>query len=548
LTLGAIVLVLLAVVAAAGLIKGPQSTAAQTQTASASAPPVAVRSTGVSSESPAASPPAPSPSISSQPTSDPTSTPAPTPTPTQRPNAGAVVDMPFVPVVGFWSAQTTVSPDEIRAAAAGNTAKFGKLIVPADDAAAIAQALGTHAALDTGSVRDIEAALKTGRLGILRATDVTARVHALSIGDASLFGNDRVNALTDWPLVAPVQSETEWDLAASWTLVAAGDIMGDRGVAKQWRPSLGGKGGDYLFDGGSSRTNGTKCCSPFGYPIWKTQRTGNAGALRELVSGADVAAANLETAVLVNAPFHSAGLKFTTDASLMDSIDKAGFDFLSLGNNHIRNGGDKGVLTAVSELDARGIEHSGAGRAGEADDPGIFDVNGLRVAIIGCDAIRPGWAAGPTRAVGTNNCKNSGIAKQIGDLRPSVDVIIVFPHWGKEYTPKPVVYQRQLAAQWVVAGADLVIGAHSHVAGGIEEIDDHLAFYSMGNLIFDQNWSQATMVGVIPELTFHGTQLVQVRLHPTLIIDSQPNLLAPADGGQYVLDQMKTGSTGLLDF
>jgi poly-gamma-glutamate synthesis protein (capsule biosynthesis protein) len=373
-------------------------------------------------------------------------------------------------------------------------------------------------------------------------------VHALAIGGAALFGNDRVATVSVWPLVAQVASDTSWDQAASWTLVAAGDIMGDRGVAKQWRPSLGGKGGDYLFSGGTSRTNGTKCCSGFGLPIWKTQRTGNAGALRNLVSGADVAAANLETAVLVNAPFHKAGLKFTTDAALMDSIDKAGFDFLSLGNNHIRNGGDKGVLTAVSELDARGIEHSGAGRAGEADDPGIFEINGVRVAIIGCDAIRPGWAAGANRAVGTNNCKNSGIAGQIRDQRPNVDVLIVFPHWGKEYTPKPVLYQRQLAAQWVAAGADLVIGAHSHVAGGIQEIDDHLAFYSMGNLIFDQSWSQATMVGVIPELTFNGNRLVQVSLHPTLIIDSQPNLLAPADGGQYVLDQMKLGSAGLLDF
>jgi poly-gamma-glutamate capsule biosynthesis protein CapA/YwtB (metallophosphatase superfamily) len=542
------VLALIAVVAAAGLIKGPQTTAAQTQTAPASAPLVALASTGGSGGSSSASNPSPQSSTVVSPTQQPTGSPNPTPTATQPPHIGAVVDMPFVPVLGFWSTQTNVSVDELRAASNGNTAKFGKLIVPAQDAAAIAQALGTQSALDTGSVEQIEAAVKAGRIGILRASDLTPRFHALAIGGAALFGNDRVASLDDWPLVAQVESATTWDQAASWTLVAAGDIMGDRGVAKQWRPSLGGKGGDYLFDGGTSRTNGTRCCSPFGYPIWRTLRTGNVGALRNLVSGADVAAANLETAVLVNAPFHSAGLKFTTDASLMDSIDEAGFDFLSLGNNHIRNGGDKGVLTAVDELDARDIEHSGAGEVGEADDPGLFEVNGVRVAIIGCDAIRPGWAVGPTRAVGTNNCKNSGIAAQIHDLRPTVDVLIVFPHWGKEYTPKPVLYQRQLAAQWVAAGADLVIGAHSHVAGGIEEIDDHLAFYSMGNLIFDQNWSQATMVGVIPELTFNGNRLVQVSLHPTLIIDSQPNLLAPADGGQYVLDQMKLGSQGLLSF
>ena len=82
----------------------------------------------------------------------------------------------------------------------------------------------------------------------------------------------------------------------------------------------------------------------------------------------------------------------------------------------------------------------------------------------------------------------------------------------------------------------------------MEDIDGHVVFYSLGNLIFDQDFRQSTMEGVIPEMTWSGNRLVQVDLHPTLIIDSQPNLLAADEGGQFVFDQMQEGSEGLLDY
>ena len=169
------------------------------------------------------------------------------------------------------------------------------------------------------------------------------------------------------------------------------------------------------------------------------------------------------------------------------------------------------------------------------------------MALLGCDAIRPGWAATPDK-VGTLNCRNNDIAGKIRQIRPNYDVIVVMPHWGREYAAKPADYQRTLARAWLEAGADVVIGAHSHWAGAIQDFNGKLALYSIGNFVFDQNWSRGTMQGVVPELTFVGTELVQVMLHPTLIIESQPNFVAPSEGGQYVIDQMIRGSQGLLDY
>ena len=469
-----------------------------------------------------------------------TETPAATPTPVPP----SAVEMPFVPVVDFWSTETSISMDDLRAAASGGSASYARVVVSAQDADALEVLLGTRG-LDAGTVADVEAAVKEGDLGLLRATDVSPRVHALAIDGLSLFGNDRVDDIAAWPLRAAVKSGQPWDQSATWTLVAGGDIMLDRGVAKVVR--IDGLGGDYLFDGGTGRVTGIRCCSDNGYEYPTTERTGNRGLVRELFSNADLAIANLESAVLVDAPYHPYGFTFTADAALLDSVDAAGFDYLSLANNHIRNAGERGILTAAEELDKRGIAHSGAGSVEDAGKPGYVEAGGLRVAIIGCDAIRPDWLA-ETGRVGTFNCKKSDVAGRIREVRPTADLVIVFPHWGLEYRQILLDHQPVLAAEWIAAGADMVIGTHTHVAGAIVEIDGKVVFYALGNLIFDMDFRQSTMMGVVPEMTFSGHELVQIKLYATLIIDAQPNLVSPEDGGQFVFDQMRESSEGLLGY
>jgi len=452
--------------------------------------------------------------------------------------------MPFVPVVGFWSTATSISMDELQAAP--GSGRHPRVVALVEDVPALEAALGVQG-IQGLTMPEIEEAVRSGALGILRITEVSKRFHALEIDGVSLFGNDRVTDIAAWPLRATVSSTENWDQSATWTLVAAGDVMMDRGVAFELRNHP--EGGDYLFDGGTARITGIRCCSFFGFDYPTTERTGNRGLVRELFQGADIAVANLESAVLHDAPYHAQGFTFTADAKLLDAVDAAGFDYMSLANNHVRNAGERGILTAIEELNNRGIANSGVGLGDDASDPGFVETpTGITVAIISCDAIRPGWEAVAGR-VGTFNCKRSDIPGSIQRAKEQgADVVIVFPHWCCEYKLKPPTYAPDLAQQWFDAGADMVTGAHSHIAGAIGDIDGKVVFYSMGNLIFDQDFRQSTMMGVIPEMTFSGSELVQIELHPTLIIDAQPNLIAPEDGGQFVLDQMRLGSEGLLDY
>jgi len=72
-------------------------------------------------------------------------------------------------------------------------------------------------------------------------------------------------------------------------------------------------------------------------------------------------------------------------------------------------------------------------------------------------------------------------------------------------------------------------------------------WYALGNFVFDQTWSEPTMEAITLELTFHGTKLVQIYLHPHIILDEeQPNFLDPAGDGRVVMGQVFTASKGLL--
>ena len=106
--------------------------------------------------------------------------------------------------------------------------------------------------------------------------------------------------------------------------------------------------------------------------------------------------------------------------------------------------------------------------------------------------------------------------------------MIVFPHWGVEYRAKPTDGQRNLAHMAIDAGADMVIGNHPHWAEGMEVYKGKPIWYALGNLVFDQTWSEPTMEGITLEMTFTGKTLVQVRIRPHLILGkAQPNFMDP---------------------
>jgi poly-gamma-glutamate synthesis protein (capsule biosynthesis protein) len=133
------------------------------------------------------------------------------------------------------------------------------------------------------------------------------------------------------------------------------------------------------------------------------------------------------------------------------------------------------------------------------------------------------------------------------------DIVIVMPHWGSEYTYSVFSDQRAQAAAMVAAGADLILGSHSHWVGGIQSFNgpNGPAFvdYSMGDFLFDLTHDALAQQGVLVTLTFYGTRLVQVSLDPTIMIyGAQVGLLDPAGDGKGVLNAIRDASRGFSNW
>jgi poly-gamma-glutamate synthesis protein (capsule biosynthesis protein) len=277
-------------------------------------------------------------------------------------------------------------------------------------------------------------------------------------------------------------------------------------------------------------------------------RTGNAGTFRSLIKGADIAIANFENPA-PNAPkWHTKGTVFSADPRLIDGLARTGIDYVSLANNHIRDAGASGLLQTITNVKKRGIAVSGAGRnLAAARVPAVLTAAGTKVAILGYDAIAGGYHATATK-VGSAPLSAPIVKQDVAAARKAgADVVIVFPHWGTEYDPTPFVNQTRLARMIIDSGADMVIGNHAHWAGAMELYKGKAIWYALGNFVFDQTWSEPTMEGITLELTFRGTELVQVRMRPHIILDkAQPNFLDPAGDGRVVMGQVFTASKGLL--
>ncbi len=459
-------------------------------------------------------------------------------------------EVAWVPVVGFWSTINTISEQAIGAALTGGSVKYKNVIVPVDDVAAIEDALGVTVAgsVERGTPDEIRAAVKGGALGILRASDVTPGVRALGIGKQQLFGISRTDSLDTWPLRGDVEDPAPWDQARTWTLVAGGDILLDRGVALAVRDKKAGV--DFPYAGGNASIVRETCCNAtYDTKTPVTQREGGGGAFRRYVESADIALANLESPVDDDFRFHSRGTVFSGDPRLLDGIENAGFDVVSLANNHIRDAGTDGIMDTVKALKARGIASTGAGKGfANARKPAVLETHGVTVAILGCDAVaRSYWTS--NKAIGSRKCDRTTLVDDIKKARQSADVVIVFPHWGVEYRAKPSDGQRKMAKAWANAGADAVIGNHAHWVAAMESISDVPVWYALGNLVFDQTWSTKTMEGVTLEMTFEGETLRQVRMRPHLILDkAQPNFMDPNGDGAAVLKQVRDASKKLWPY
>jgi len=460
--------------------------------------------------------------------------------------------VPLVPIVGFWSDETTISRRALADAleGPGSSGPGRSVAVSLGDRKGLHSIFGfwpQSEALTPAGVRSFVRATP-GALGIVRAEDVTPDVRALAVNGIALFGIDRVHDLDDWPLLASEPGPpSSFSADQTWSLAAGGDVMLDKAVYTQ--SVTKGLGADYAWDGSRAMIDKRYCCGWEGEPLVSGHRTGEKGQVARIFRDAELSMVNLESPEPDAFRHHSSGYVFTGDPALLQGLVNAGIDLAGLANNHLGNGGPQGVTDTIRHLDELGIAHAGAGTSqADARRPAWLQAGGLRVAVLAYSWIEPrSYSAAPGRP-GSAWFSISYVAHDIRAARAAgADVVIVMPHWGLEYTDTVLPAQRAAARAMIQAGADLVLGSHSHWVGPLEQISPgRFAFYSLGNLVFDWTHDERSQEGVVAVLTFSGSRLAQIDLQPTLIIQGQPNLLDRAGDGHAVLDPVRKASAPLL--
>ncbi len=217
--------------------------------------------------------------------------------------------------------------------------------------------------------------------------------------------------------------------------------------------------------------------------------------LKPSLLSADLALANLESP-LTEAPVQTdSSYVLCAPPKYANVLAEAGFDMLSLANNHRLDCGTEGLMDTQSTL-----EDSGLGFIGPDPQPVDRLIQGLPLAFLAFDA--------------TDDFQEETAVQAIRSARATGATVIVSIHWGAEYQTGISRTQEQIAQDLAVAGAALIWGHHPHVLQPARWINDHqtLVLYSLGNALFDQyglaNTRQSALVLV--RLNSVGVQDFQV--------------------------------------
>lgn len=268
---------------------------------------------------------------------------------------------------------------------------------------------------------------------------------------------------------------------ASARLIFVGDLMVDRGVENSVKNNLGGDFGR-LFEH------------------------------LNLFKEADGVFLNLEGPVTAKGPNVGSRFSFAMDEKILPVLVANNIKMVSFANNHVGDRSTSGFLDTLANLKKNTIPYTGAGNNyNEVSQPKIITLQRLKIGFIGCTDVGPDWLKATSSNPGVLLCSDPELPTIISQAKEQVDFLVFSAHWGVEYHPR-TTRQQTLAHSVIDAGADMVIGHHPHVVEETETYKGKFIAYSMGNFIFDQYFSDATMQGLLVDAVIEKHTIKSVTL------------------------------------
>jgi len=240
-----------------------------------------------------------------------------------------------------------------------------------------------------------------------------------------------------------------------------------------------------------------------------------------LIRSADIAFGNLEGPITPGRDIATSEMVFRADPENAEALARAGFDILSLANNHTMNFGESGMQDTLDYLWDAGVMASGAGQSAVAYAPVYIERNNIKFAFLSyaSEKFMPGSYRAGENEIGVAVMDIEKIRVAMNEAKENADIVIVSMHAGEEYADLPNDEQKEFARAAIDVGADLVIGHHPHVVQPVEKYRGKYIFYSLGNFVFDQMWSSETRAGLAVKTVFRREGLNRVEIIPVIIED-----------------------------
>lgn len=235
------------------------------------------------------------------------------------------------------------------------------------------------------------------------------------------------------------------------------------------------------------------------------------------------------------------------DPRTVDSLATAGFDVLTLANNHIMDYGPIALQDTLAALDNAKIARAGAGmNRDQAREPAFLTApDGTKFAFLSYSLTYPEIFWANSIRPGTPYGDPSFFIPDIKKAKTLVDHVVVSFHWSAELQYYPSAYQKNYGRLAIDAGASVILGHHPHVLQGIEIYKDGLIAYSLGNYVFG-SYSKRVKDSIILEIECAKDSLIQAKIYPINVLNPevqfQPRLRQGEDA-QRVLNDMRAYSS-----
>ncbi len=276
------------------------------------------------------------------------------------------------------------------------------------------------------------------------------------------------------------------------------------------------------------------------------------GAAAPALAAADLTMVNLETAVTTGGEPEPKEFTFRAPPSALTALRSAGVDVATMANNHGADYGASGLRDSIAAIARAQFPVIGIGAdAASAAAPYRATVNGVRVAIFAASAVRDRtlevWAAGPATP-GIAGAFDPALVDRVRAAAAAGETVLVYLHWGTEFTTCPDADQQSLADALAAAGATAVIGTHAHLLQGAGwRPDGTYVAYGLGNYLWWRSFGNDQDDNGILTLTVDGSAVAAAHFAPAHLDDTGvpvPAVGAERDRIVTAVDQLR-GCAGL---